>query len=372
MEKNKTVIATATDLHYISPALHHFSSEFLSAMAHEDGKMTILSEELLQALCRKVIALHPDIFVLTGDLSWNGDVRSHMEIAASLEKISKEGIMVSVIPGNHDIGPDRKRFYRSFCHHPGECADSATFFRIYAPFIQKHSNLTLSSSIPAGNVLAILIDANSSSNDYGFFPDEELYWLEQQLRKAENSGLVPLVFSHQNFLVHHPFFSSRIIRNAGILSLLRRYHVPAGFSGHSHFQHIAAEGNFTDICTASIAAFEHHLGIIETTPAEIDYHTESILLNLSSEKARITGIQAPEDERRYFMRTFFPDAEKNESEHYAAEFTASFFSGRQSTFQHSPHLDDLIRSNASPSHASLLKSVLDDRQDMNHLSISVR
>lgn len=371
MEKSKTVIATATDLHYISPELHHFSSEFLSAMAHEDGKMTILSEELLQALCRKVIALHPDIFVLTGDLSWNGDVRSHMEIAASLEKISKEGIMVSVIPGNHDIGPDRNRFYRSFCRHQEECADSDTFFRIYAPFIQKRSNLTLSFSVSAGNVLAILIDANSSA-DYGFFPDEELFWLEQQLQKGENSGLIPLVFSHQNFLVHHPFFSSRVIRNADILSLLKQYHVQAGFSGHSHFQHIAAEGAFKDICTASFANFEHHLGIIEITPSEIDYHTESILLNLSSEKTQLTGIHAPEDERTYFIRTFFPGSEKNESERYAAEFTASFFSGRQSTFQHRPHLDDMIRSNASPAYASLLKSVLDDRQDMNRLSISVR
>ena len=40
---------------------------------------------------------------MSGDLTFNGEKKSHEELAEKLKKVEKSGILVMVIPGNHDI-----------------------------------------------------------------------------------------------------------------------------------------------------------------------------------------------------------------------------------------------------------------------------
>ena len=136
LSMEKTILVV-TDIHYISPAIHHFNDAFLYQMANEDGKMTILSDEIMEALVCYVTERKPDVFVITGDLSWNGDMTSHQEIRNYLLRIQKAGIEVYVIPGNHDIGKERARYYAPFCSVLPECADKNDFADIYAPFMIK-------------------------------------------------------------------------------------------------------------------------------------------------------------------------------------------------------------------------------------------
>ena len=50
-----------------------------------------------------VEAEKPDLVVLTGDLSFNGEKGSHQKLAQKLEQLREKNIQVAVIPGNHDI-----------------------------------------------------------------------------------------------------------------------------------------------------------------------------------------------------------------------------------------------------------------------------
>jgi 3',5'-cyclic AMP phosphodiesterase CpdA len=44
-----------------------------------------------------------DIHILSGDLTHDGEKASHIEMAAQLKEIEKNGTRVYVVPGNHDL-----------------------------------------------------------------------------------------------------------------------------------------------------------------------------------------------------------------------------------------------------------------------------
>ena len=43
-----------------------------------------------------------DGLILSGDLTFNGEKKSHEELAEKFKKVEKSGAPVMVIPGNHD------------------------------------------------------------------------------------------------------------------------------------------------------------------------------------------------------------------------------------------------------------------------------
>ena len=70
-------------------------------MANGDGKMSEYSQQILDALVEKVIAEQPDVFLLSGDITFNGEKQSLLDVQTALEKIEDAGVPVCVIPGNH-------------------------------------------------------------------------------------------------------------------------------------------------------------------------------------------------------------------------------------------------------------------------------
>ena len=97
------LIMQATDLHYLSDTLHDDGAYFTEMMTNGDGKLSEYSEQILDALVTKAVETHPDAFLLSGDITFNGEKQSLLEVKRALEKIKDAGIPVLVIPGNHDI-----------------------------------------------------------------------------------------------------------------------------------------------------------------------------------------------------------------------------------------------------------------------------
>ena len=65
--------------------------------------MVTYADEIIDEFIDVVKKEKPDIVVLTGDLSFNGEKGSHQGLADKLMKIKDAGITVAVIPGNHDV-----------------------------------------------------------------------------------------------------------------------------------------------------------------------------------------------------------------------------------------------------------------------------
>ena len=75
-----------------------FAKVYLSG----DGKQMNYMSEIPDAFIEDVIKEQPDGFILSGDLTFNGEKKSHDDLAEKLKKVEKSGVPVMVIPGNHD------------------------------------------------------------------------------------------------------------------------------------------------------------------------------------------------------------------------------------------------------------------------------
>ena len=66
-------------------------------------KMLDLSESAFTALIDTALAYTPDLVLIPGDLTKDGEKASHEWMAEQLARLTSAGIPVLVIPGNHDI-----------------------------------------------------------------------------------------------------------------------------------------------------------------------------------------------------------------------------------------------------------------------------
>ena len=66
-------IAVATDPHFLAPALTDYGACFTDVITHADGKLMQESEALVSALFARIAEEQPDVLILSGDLTFNGE-----------------------------------------------------------------------------------------------------------------------------------------------------------------------------------------------------------------------------------------------------------------------------------------------------------
>ena len=105
-------IILGSDIHYLSPELTDYGEAFQYDVDHGDGRLVTYIDQITDAFLEEVVEQHPDILILSGDLSSNGELASHEGLAEKLRRVEAQGIPVAVIPGNHDINNKRAYGYR--------------------------------------------------------------------------------------------------------------------------------------------------------------------------------------------------------------------------------------------------------------------
>lgn len=99
----ETRVMVVSDLHLMAPRLYEGSDLLERSLQAGDGKVSHLTPQLAEGLVAEVHHQQPDVLVVTGDLSFNGEYYSHEYTAGVLRQVLDAGIPVCVIPGNHDI-----------------------------------------------------------------------------------------------------------------------------------------------------------------------------------------------------------------------------------------------------------------------------
>ncbi|MGQ9870892.1 3',5'-cyclic-AMP phosphodiesterase [Leptodesmis sp.] len=157
MSSNSSLlIAQITDTHLFASA--------------ETSLLGLQTNETFQAVLEQVMTLEqrPDLFMLTGDLSQDGTVKSYKRLAMLLQPL---GIPVYCIPGNHD------------------CPTTMQAILTGVPFVPEKS-------LRLGGWQLILLDSSVPECVHGAVSPESLDWLEQELSHApETPTLIAL---------HHP------------------------------------------------------------------------------------------------------------------------------------------------------------------------
>ena len=110
-KSSSTKIVVASDIHYLSRELMDGGEAFTDFVMNDDGKAVMYMEEILNKFVDEMIKLKPDLVVLTGDLTFEGERVSHEELSEILSKLTDKGIKVAVMPGNHDCNNGEAKGY---------------------------------------------------------------------------------------------------------------------------------------------------------------------------------------------------------------------------------------------------------------------
>ncbi|MEG0565339.1 MAG: metallophosphoesterase [Hungatella sp.] len=283
-------ILLATDLHYLAQELTDGGDAFHHMVEHGDGKVVTYVCEIVDAFLAEVVKEKPDILVLSGDLSLEGEKLSHRELAAKLEAVEQAGITVVVIPGNHDINNVGASIYRGNERYPAEKTSPEEFQEIYQDF---------------GYVEALSCDPNSLSYLYpldeknyllmldscqyddgavrvgGVIRTETYEWMEPLLEDAWCEGINVIPVAHHNLLEESQvYLENCTIEHAEDLEeKLSNWGNFLFLSGHLHVQHFKSSPDYEmdEIVTASLSTAPCLYGVLDyRDDGSFEYHTQRV------------------------------------------------------------------------------------------------
>ena len=319
-----------TDLHYLSKTLYDDGLAFQKVLENNDAKLFMYSEELLDAIVKKVIEEKPDAFLLSGDLTFNGEEVSLYELEDYLKKVKSAGIPVLVIPGNHDIN------YRYAGQYIGDKATQVMnvsedkFKKEMGKFGYEDALYKDESSFSYAYAIndeqwVIALDANTQDNG-GSLKTETLSWLDETLKIANEEDVFVTVMTHQNILKQNDIlYEGFIIENADILlKILKDHNVTTSLSGHSHIQHSMEEDGFTEYCTESYVVYPLNYARIKIEGDTVDYSLESIGLYQDEAKEIFDDRHRDRVDER-LEEYGVPEEYRTEMKEFYLEFTRAAF-----------------------------------------------
>ncbi len=284
-EKTATVLV-ATDTHLLSEELFsEGNTTYVKENLTADGRIQEKDYELMEALVEKVNEIKPDALVFTGDISFNGEKRSHEAFISFLEGIDKD-IDVLVIPGNHDFNIDGCRAYFNDSPHAALSVSGEEFCEMYSDYgygkAISRDEYSLSYIYEIEEKLwAVMLDSTLCAYNEeaglntigGVVWDETIEWLRPWLKEAQEKGITVIGFSHHNLAEHNPMFvNNYVMYDAEVLAkLYEEYGVRLNLSGHMHIQHIAKAGEVYDIAQGGFLDYGNRIGRLDVYDNGIEY-----------------------------------------------------------------------------------------------------
>ena len=283
LQKEAVEFWVVSDPHYIDKSLTDSGMAFKKIKQTAAGKELDYQKESWQAFLTKAIAQKPDMLIITGDLTLNGEKVSAEKLAELLKQLTNKGIHVFVIPGNHDVNDG---WARKFVDDQQEKTDSisiADFKEIFADFgyqnATNYDKSSLSYSVAVNKKYNFLfLDSNLYPKDNqpqtrpttgGTIRRKTMNWVKEQLEDAKQEKKQTLIFMHHNIYAHNNLLSTGfVINNADEFKrVLADYQVPIVFSGHIHAQDIMTETikehQLTEIVSSSFSIAPQAYGVVK-------------------------------------------------------------------------------------------------------------
>lgn len=269
-ERGTLTVAIVSDIHYTGERHYAYTGSFAAANdASGSGKQVELLPALLDAFVDEMLALRPDVLLITGDNAFNGALVSHEALIEKLLPLRENGIIVLTLPGNHDINTNALVFPDGEVHEavspsPEQFVALYTDFGYGAAISRDAQSLSYVFDTGRG-VRFFMLDTNFRYGAvYGRIGDGTLKWLKQELQASRAAGDRAVVAGHHNLLAHNPLFTfTHTIDNGDSLcKLLSDNGVSLFLSGHLHPQSIALQDGMTDIATESFAVYPHRYGLL--------------------------------------------------------------------------------------------------------------
>lgn len=315
----------ATDPHYMSKETFDDGKAFETFLTTGDGKLIDYSDEIFNAFTKDIKNLKPDILIVPGDLTCNGEKESHMEFAKKLKAIQKMGVCVFVIPGNHDIENPWARNYVGDELIKIDSITSDEFVDIYYPFGYKDAvsrdNHSLSYlATPAEDIWLLMLDSAKYKRNKlrdgpemgGEISSKTLEWVEDCANLAKENDAKLIAVMHHSLLDHSNIINKdfTIENSEETLRVFKNCEIEIVLTGHIHLQDIKShkEGGKTiyDIATSCLTAYPNQYGILKFKPDKgYDYRTNRVDMAGWVEENKINDkslVHFTEYSRNFFQR----------------------------------------------------------------------
>ncbi|MFW5663054.1 MAG: metallophosphoesterase family protein [Bacteroidota bacterium] len=271
-------IAVFTDPHYFSPSLGTSGAAFEQYLAM-DRKLIAESQAILEATVAAIIADKPDVVIVPGDLTKDGEKVTHEEFAAYMRQIEDAGAKVYVIPGNHDVDNPASYSYSGNNRTLVPTVSAQEFAQIYADFGYDEAKYKDPNSLsyvaePVKGIWLLGMDACRYKENPGKthpvtggrFSQETFTWIKNKLQEAKDSKIRVFGFLHHGILEHfagqksNPVSSEYVIDDCdNAASEFASLGLEIVFTGHFHSNDIVMKdygGNVLyDIETGSTITF---------------------------------------------------------------------------------------------------------------------
>lgn len=269
-------VVIATDIHYLAEELTDGGSYFQYMVEHGDGKVVTYIEPITDAFLAEVVRSKPDVLILSGDLTLDGEKKSHQELAGKLRSVEAAGIPVLVIPGNHDINNRRAAKFMGDERLPAEFTTPAEFLKIYQDFgyeeaiSRDRTSLSYVYQLDENNRFLMLDTCQYHPNAKvgGAILADTYDWIEAQLEAAWDDGMNIIPVGHHNLLDQSEIYvdDCTIEHGEQLANMLNDWSVPLFLSGHLHVQHAKRSEDgygIWEVVTSSLATPACRYGLLD-------------------------------------------------------------------------------------------------------------
>lgn len=285
-------IRVISDTHYFSNELYSNCDDFTLA-ENSDRKMFKESDAILNSALQDVVNDKPDIVLVSGDLTKDGEKVNHQLFAQKLRDtqhaLQAQGADTKfyVINGNHDVNNYHAKDFSSGHAVDAERTSVDDFKDIYKDLGYGQDNVQFKEKGTQGGALSyvarpkegytlIAVDSGKHSSDQtssgkdvqetgGVIGQELLDWVCEQAETAKKRGDVVMVMQHHGVVPHFDqeptFMADYLVDN---YQQVQQAYADAGisyvFSGHMHANDVASytspSGNTVyDIETGSLLTY---------------------------------------------------------------------------------------------------------------------
>ncbi len=281
-------IFVISDPHVFNPDLVEVDdSPYFESVMKSDRKLTPQSYEIFLAVLDSVRAIKPDLLVIPGDLTKEGERVGHELVAARLQEIQDEGIPVLVIPGNHDMENALARRYYEKSSTKERSVTIEGFREIYQNFgwgegsVFDPNSLTYACEPIEGLCFIGIDDCKTYSRgyktdgeaEYGRISKATLDWVTDRADEARENGKVVIATIHHEMLRHYvgqdDFMDTAALDDGDSIARVFLDHgIRVVLTGHMHIPSISTIWNaertdsLVEISSASPVAYPSQFRIL--------------------------------------------------------------------------------------------------------------
>ena len=222
-------IAVMSDTHYLSPTMIKNTQDYTDAL-NSDRKFFTESSYVNLKLLDAVREDKPDVLLVSGDLTKDGELEGHREFSARLQQVQKDvpGMKVYVINGNHDVRNENAKNFntangKAIPATRTEPEDFASVYDFvysdesvvarYTPPEGKESGQLSYVAKPCEGLTLIVLDTCCYSDDNtsnkkdehetrGAMSSELVAWATEQIKAAKANGDRVIGMAHHGFVPH--------------------------------------------------------------------------------------------------------------------------------------------------------------------------